>query len=49
MSQHMAVELLSSYLDEEVTQAQLRLVEDHLSACSECRGTLAGLSSIAAL
>lgn len=48
MSQHLAVELLSSYVDEEVTPAQLRLVEDHLSACTECRRTLSGLRAVAA-
>lgn len=48
MSRHLAVELLSSYMDEEVTPAQLRLVEGHLSACTDCRRTLAGLRAVVA-
>lgn len=47
MSGHLALELLSSYLDQEVTPRQLRLVEDHLEECSQCRKTLAGLRSVA--
>ena len=47
MSSHLAIELLSSYLDEEVTTRQLRLVEDHLDDCAECRSTLEGLRSVA--
>ncbi len=48
MSRHLAIELLSSYMDEEVTPAQLRLVEGHLSDCNDCRSTLAGLRAVAA-
>lgn len=46
MSGHLAVELLSSYLDSEVSQAKLRLVEKHLDECSECRRTVAGLRAV---
>jgi len=46
MSSHPAVELLSSYLDREVTRAELRLVEDHLESCGTCRRALAGLSAV---
>jgi hypothetical protein len=48
MNRHLAVEILSSYMDEEITPAQLRLVEDHLGDCTECRRTLAGLRAVAA-
>jgi len=48
MSRHLAVKLLSSYMDEEVTPAQLRLVEGHLSACTDCRRAIAGLRAVAA-
>ncbi|MCP4200673.1 MAG: hypothetical protein GY769_01910 [bacterium] len=48
MSQHLAVELLSSYADKEVTPAELRMVEGHLSDCTECRHRLSGLRAIAA-
>lgn len=47
MNRHLAVELLSSYLDEEVTPTQLRLVEAHLGDCSDCRHRLAGLRAVA--
>lgn len=48
MSGHLAVELLSCYMDEETTPAQLRLVEGHLNDCTDCRQTLAGLRAVAA-
>ncbi len=48
MSQHLAVELLSSYADKEVTPAELRMIEGHLSDCTECRHTLSGLRAVAA-
>jgi anti-sigma factor RsiW len=47
MSAHPAVELLSGYLDAEVSPAELRRVEGHLSDCSECRRTVAGLRAVA--
>lgn len=47
MSGHPAVELLSGYLDAEVSPAELRRVEGHLSDCSECRRTVAGLRAVA--
>lgn len=46
MSSHLAIEVLSSYLDEEVTPKQLRLVEEHLDECADCRRTLDGLRSV---
>lgn len=48
MSRHLAIELLSSYVDDEVTPRQLRLVESHLDDCTECRQRLEGLRSVAA-
>lgn len=48
MSGHLAIELLSSYLDEEVTARQLRLVESHLGDCKVCSRRLEGLRSVAA-
>ncbi len=47
MSGHPAIELLSSYLDEEVTVKQLRLVENHLEECARCKRTLEGLRVVA--
>jgi len=46
MSAHCSVQQLSSYVDEELTHPELRLVESHLSDCPECRDRLAGLGNV---
>ena len=48
MSGHLASEILSAYLDEELVPRESDHAEDHLSDCPECRQRLAGLRSVVA-
>lgn len=43
MSRHLAIEVLSSYLDEKLSAPKLRLVEEHLASCADCRERTDGL------
>lgn len=45
MSEHIR-ELLSSYIDDEITQAEKELVEGHLESCLECKNELFQLGMI---
>lgn len=46
MSRHATAAQLSAYLDEELPPPQLRLVEDHLEECPDCRRQLEGLRRV---
>lgn len=46
MTRHATVEVLSSYLDSELENEELRSVEDHLEECDDCRARLSGLRSV---
>lgn len=46
MSAHLATERLSAYLDEELHERDLRLVEAHVSECSQCQHRLHGLRRV---
>jgi anti-sigma factor RsiW len=46
MSRHATAAQLSAYLDEELPPPQLRLVEDHLEECPDCRRELEGLRGV---
>ncbi len=46
MRSHIAVELLSAYLDRELDPRPRRRVEAHLTGCSECRRQLASLERV---
>ena len=43
MSSHIPVELLSSYLDSELSEAEASAVERHVRQCATCRDDLQGL------
>jgi anti-sigma factor RsiW len=43
MRSHLATKRLSAYLDDELPERELRLVEAHVSACATCRSRLHGL------
>src|SRR4029077_10770319 len=45
MSEHLN-ELLSQYLDDEVTTLERMRVEGHLAQCAECRAELEGLRAL---
>ncbi len=47
MSRHPAVKILSGYLDRELPERRLRLVESHLETCADCRRRLDGLQGVA--
>jgi hypothetical protein len=46
MNHHAAVEVLSSYLDAELPQAEQARVERHLEDCARCRERLSGLRRV---
>jgi hypothetical protein len=46
MSGHATAEVLSAYIDQELSRPQLRLVETHIEACEECRERLRGLRRV---
>lgn len=46
---HLEPELLSAYLDEEVTLAERQLIEAHLPSCADCQKELASLRFTVAL
>ena len=46
MSTHLATERLSAYLDDELHERDLRLVEAHVSECSQCQHRLRGLRRV---
>jgi anti-sigma factor RsiW len=48
MAQHVAPELLSALLDEELDPAESREVHSHLGSCLHCRQRLEGLRRVAA-
>jgi anti-sigma factor RsiW len=43
MRSHLATKRLSAYIDDELHDRELRLVESHISECSACRDRLHGL------
>ncbi len=46
MTAHADVEILSAYLDRELTASEAERLEDHLRDCSRCRNRLDSLSSV---
>ncbi len=46
MSRHATAEDLSAYVDQELEPVRLRLVEDHLEDCDECRDRLDGMQRL---
>lgn len=46
MSGHLAAEVLSAYLDEELVRRKSEYAEDHLSHCPDCRQRLDGLRRV---
>jgi HAMP domain-containing protein len=44
---HLRAEILSAYIDEELTTPELRLAEHHLGGCLDCRERLEGLRRVA--
>ena len=46
MTAHLEVEVLSSYLDRELSHREENRVNTHLERCADCRATLAGLGRV---
>ncbi|HVR29628.1 MAG TPA: zf-HC2 domain-containing protein [Thermoanaerobaculia bacterium] len=46
MSTHLATDSLSAYLDDELQERDLRLVEAHVSECPDCQRRLKGLRRV---
>ncbi len=46
MSAHATVEMLSAYLDEELTPSEASRLEEHVEACGSCRARLQGMRNV---
>jgi hypothetical protein len=44
---HLSAEILSAYLDEQLSAPERRLAEGHLGGCTDCRNRLEGLRRVA--